>query len=69
LAVAVVVAVMVMVAVAGVVAVVDVALIVTVLPDGIAGGAINMLLAALAVVSGVNEKDPHATAGVQLQVT
>jgi hypothetical protein len=45
------------------------AVIVTEPPDGIAGGAVNTLVAPLGVLLGAKENDPHATAGVQAQIT
>jgi hypothetical protein len=45
------------------------AVFVTEPPDGIAGGAVNTLVAPLGVLLGLKENDPHATAGVQAQST
>jgi hypothetical protein len=47
----------------------EVAVIITEPPDGMAGGAVNMLVAPLSVLLGLKEDDPHATAGVQPQIT
>jgi hypothetical protein len=47
----------------------EVAVIVTEPPDGMAGGAVNTLVAPLAVLLGLKEADPHATEGVQDQIT
>src|SRR5580704_3503556 len=47
----------------------EVAVIVTVVPFGIAGGAVNTVAVPLVVASGLNENAPHATDGWQAQVT
>jgi hypothetical protein len=49
--------------------VIEVAVIVTWPPTGMAGGAVNTAVLPLEVESGANEKSPQATAGVQFQVT